>query len=398
MTGFPPTGNVDSFDHALRLGQVGRLAGQKRILAFQPQSVRATPPYLDGASQTARSSAASAALASALISRSSGTRLWRSSLIPDRCARHGLFRPSCPASCPSGEDETSFQRRSGDRPCRSPYWHTGCPHSRTCPAKAARATDRHPRPGMLMATGMRQASASARSSPVAPEAITPPPARITGRSAPAIHCASVSIFSAGTNGTTSVALAMAKASPFNVPRWMFIGRSTSTGPRRPERASTKACSITFGQIPDVPDLERGLGDRSHQVDRVHFLEAALPDRKAAAHVARTHLAGDHDQRDIVIIGIGDRRDGICDARPRGHHEHRGLAGHARITQRGIAGALLRARTDDLDLRALLDAVQNRRNRAAWKNEHPADVMAQESLQHQIGAFARACRRMKIEIG
>ena len=42
------------------------------------------------------------------------------------------------------------------------------------------------------------------------------------------------------------------------------------------------------------------------VNGVHFLETALLDRQIAAHVAGADLAGDHHQRNIVVIGIGDR--------------------------------------------------------------------------------------------
>ncbi len=162
-------------------------------------------------------------------------------------------------------------------------------------------------PGMLMTTGMRQASARARNSRVAPEAITPPPARITGRSARPIHCARVSIFSAGTNGTTSLGLATAECARPSACR----AGCSSAGPPPPDPGGPNApgekpapshwaarrMSLTW---------KGRLGDRLHQLNRVHFLETALLDRQIAAHVADADLAGDHHQRDIVVIGVGDR--------------------------------------------------------------------------------------------
>src|SRR4029079_7113560 len=59
-----------------------------------------------------------------------------------------------------------------------------------------------------------------------------------------------------------------------------------------------------------------------------------------------------------------------------------------ITQRGIAGALLGTGTDDLDLGPLLDAIEKRRDGAAGKNKDMLHLVAQESVQHQLGAFTR----------
>ena len=160
---------------------------------------------------------------------------------------------------------------------------------------------------------------------------------------------------------------------------------------RPLPAGTRQekCGIHhIWQIANIRDQEGRLGDWLHQVNRVHLLKPPLLDRQVAAHIARADLAGDHHQRDIVEIGIGDRRHRICDAGTRRHHEDGRRPGDARISQRGIAGALFVAGADNLDLRAVLDTVQDRTNGAARKDKDMFDAISQKRIQHDVGAQDR----------
>ncbi len=68
-----------------------------------------------------------------------------------------------------------------------------------------------------------------------------------------------------------------------------------------------------------------------------------------AVVMGRNVAGDHHHRHAVERRVGDACDGIGQAGPEMGQQHRGLAGHTRITVRGVGGDLLVSDVDEMQL-------------------------------------------------
>ena len=123
----------------------------------------------------------------------------------------------------------------------------------TMPAHSGWSSLIAPLPISVGETGMSSFSASATSSADASLTITPPPATISGRSAPASSSSARSMAATGAAGRvhsscTSVSASYSMSGPFCT----FRGRSISTGPGRPSRAIRNAsrnahgsCAVSF---------------------------------------------------------------------------------------------------------------------------------------------------------
>ena len=135
----------------------------------------------------------------------------------------------------------------------------------------------------------------------------------------------------------------------------------------------------LGEIVDVAHQPVVLGAGPRDADGVAFLERVVADQM------RRHLAGDADQRDRIHQRVGQRRHHVGGAGTRGDQHHARLAGRARIALGGVAGALLVADQDVLDLSLLEKLVIDRKHRAAGIAEEVLDAMIGERAHDHRGA-------------
>ena len=91
-----------------------------------------------------------------------------------------------------------------------------------------------------------------------------------------------------------------------------------------------------------------------------------------------HLAGDHDHRDRVHVGVAQRRDDVGRRRPARHHGHARAAGGVGEPLGHVAGALLVAHEDVAD-RRVDDRVVHGEDGAAGQAEDDLDALHLEGL-------------------
>ncbi|ENN87686.1 hypothetical protein RHSP_45851 [Rhizobium freirei PRF 81] len=147
-----------------------------------------------------------------------------------------------------------------------------------------------------------------------------------------------------------------------------------------------------GQLVDVLDQPVVLGARPRDADRIAFLESVRADQR------RRNLARQADERDRVHQGILQRRDGIGRARTGGDQHDADLAGGAGIAFGRMAGALLVADENVLDVVLLEDLVIDRKHRAARITENVFDAVVLERLQHDLRACHSIAARLIICAG
>ena len=135
----------------------------------------------------------------------------------------------------------------------------------------------------------------------------------------------------------------------------------------------------LGEIVDVAHQPVVLGAGPGDADGVAFLERVVADQM------RRHLPGDADQRDRIHQRVRQRRHHVGGAGTRGHQHHARLAGRARIAFGGMAGALLVAHQDVLDLALLENLVIDRKHRAAGIAEQVLDAMIDQRAHDHRGA-------------
>ena len=158
-----------------------------------------------------------------------------------------------------------------------------------------------------------------------------------------------------------------------------FGMSTTTGPGRPVvatwNASWMVAASSLTSFTSQLCLVQGLRD----ADRVAFLEGVGADQR------RRHLAGQADERDRIHQRVLQRRHRVGRARSRGHQHDARLAGRARIAFGGMAGALLVADEDVLDVVLLEQLVIDRKDRAARIAEQVQDAVVLQRLHHHLRA-------------
>ena len=98
-----------------------------------------------------------------------------------------------------------------------------------------------------------------------------------------------------------------------------------------------------------------------------------------------NLAGQADERDRIHQRVLQRRDGIGGARTGGDQHDADLAGRAGIAFGRVAGALLVADEDVLDVVLLEDLVIDRQDRAARIAEDMLDAIVLQRLQNDFRA-------------
>ena len=158
-----------------------------------------------------------------------------------------------------------------------------------------------------------------------------------------------------------------------------FGMSTTTGPGRPGGGDMERFVDDLRQIVDVLDQPIVLGAGPRDADRVAFLERIGADQR------RRNLSGQADQRDRIHQRVLQRRHRVGGARPRRHQHDAGLAGRARIAFGGVAGALLVADQDVLDVVLLENLVIDRKHGAAGIAEQMLDAIVAQRLHDHFGA-------------
>ena len=133
------------------------------------------------------------------------------------------------------------------------------------------------------------------------------------------------------------------------------------------------------QVGDVFDEIVVLGARPGDADGVAFLERVVADQMGR------HLAGDADDGNRVHQRVGEPRDRVGGARPRGDQHAADLAGGARIALGRVHGALLVPHQDVADLLLVKQRVVDRQHGAARVAEDMLDPLVGERLDHHFGA-------------
>ena len=136
-----------------------------------------------------------------------------------------------------------------------------------------------------------------------------------------------------------------------------------------------------GDLCRVGDQERVLDDRQRDAGDVGLLEAVGADQVGA------DLAGDEDGRHRVHVGVGDRRDQVRRARAGGGEGDADLAGGLRVALRGVAGALLVAHLDVLEV-GVVERVVERQAGPAGDPEDVLDTLGLKGLAEGVGGAHR----------
>ncbi len=160
------------------------------------------------------------------------------------------------------------------------------------------------------------------------------------------------------------------------------------GPRAPRLEDLEGPGERLGQVRGVADVDRLGGDRGHERALVgKIVQSAVP----AAVVTAGRRAGEHEQRDRVVVGTGDRRGGVREAGAGDQGADARLAGDARVAVCHERCALLVTRRDVADLggrEAPVD-LQRMHPRDA---EHGVDVVLLEQTDDCLAAAGAAGRR------
>ena len=251
---------------------------------------------------------------------------------------------------------TTSDSRNSWFACRWDVWMP------TMPAHSGWSSGIAPLPISVGETGMSSVSASSTSSSAALATITPPPATMIGRSAPASSSSARSIaagFGAGfaySQLRVDLRVPLEVRALLDVDRQVDQHRAGAALAADPERLAERP-----RQLRGLLDLVGPLADGPGDLDDVDRLERLLVEHVGA------RLAGDADHRDRVgerRVEPGDHvragRAGRADRDPR-------LAGDPRVAVGGVRAALLVAHADVADGRAA-ERVVEREDRGAGDAE------------------------------
>jgi hypothetical protein len=133
------------------------------------------------------------------------------------------------------------------------------------------------------------------------------------------------------------------------------------------------------QLVDVLDQPVVLGAGARDTDRIGFLERVRADQRGR------NLASQADERDRIHQGVLQRRHGIGGAGTRRDQHDADLAGGAGIAFGRVAGALLVADEDVLDVILLEDLVIDRQHRATGIAEEVLDAIVLERADDNFRA-------------
>jgi hypothetical protein len=133
------------------------------------------------------------------------------------------------------------------------------------------------------------------------------------------------------------------------------------------------------EIVDVLDQPVVLGAGARDADRIAFLEGIRADERGR------NLTGEADERDGIHQRVLQGRDGIGRARAGGDEHDADLAGGAGVPFGHVAGALLVAHEDVLDVVLLEDLVIDRQDGAARIAENMFYAVVSQRLQDNFGA-------------
>ncbi len=137
-----------------------------------------------------------------------------------------------------------------------------------------------------------------------------------------------------------------------------------------------------GDVTGLGDQEVVLGDRQRDPGDVRFLEAVRADQ------AGRHLPGDGDHRHRVHVGVGERRDQVGRARPRGGDAHPRPAGHLRVAGRRVAGTLLMPDQDVAHAAGVEQRVVGGEDGPAGDAEDDIDAELFQRCHQRLGARHR----------
>ena len=151
-------------------------------------------------------------------------------------------------------------------------------------------------------------------------------------------------------------------------------RSWSSAPRDVERLGHDLSDVVT-----VANEEVVLGDRHRDAGDVGFLEGVGADQGA------TDLPGDRDDGDRVHLRVGQRRDEVGGAGPRGGHHHADLAGGVGVAAGRVAGALLVADQHVTQLLRVEQRVVDRQHGSAGDAEDDVDVELLERPDYRLRA-------------
>ena len=134
-----------------------------------------------------------------------------------------------------------------------------------------------------------------------------------------------------------------------------------------------------GELVDVLHQPVVLGAGPRDADGIAFLERVGADQRGR------NLPGDAHDRDRIHQRVLQRRHRVRRAGPRGHQEHTRLASRASVALGRVAGALLVAHQDVLDVFLLEKLVIDRKHGAARIAENMLDAVVLERPDHDLGA-------------
>ena len=171
--------------------------------------------------------------------------------------------------------------------------------------------------------------------------------------------------------------------------WTSFGMSTTTGPGRPVRASSKCAAHRIFEQGRIRDEEYVFRNGAHDRRDRRFLESVGADGR------RGNLPANHDQWHGVRHAVSNRRNGVRGAGPGGDHHHADLAAGPGIAGRHEAGPLFVGGDHQRHGRAAVWAfmsivvakhrVINRQDGAAAVAEDRFDALIGQDLHNRIRA-------------
>ena len=131
------------------------------------------------------------------------------------------------------------------------------------------------------------------------------------------------------------------------------------------------------EIIDILHQEIVLGAGTAQTDIVRLLKGIISDQ------ARRHLAGKADKRDRIHRGIHQRRDDIAHAGSGGHQRDARFSRRFCISFGHVAGALLMAGEDHVDVLLLMEDVEYFEHNPPWQGKERFHSLALETLDENF---------------
>lgn len=160
-------------------------------------------------------------------------------------------------------------------------------------------------------------------------------------------------------------------------RGNVLGKIDKDRARAARAGNLKGLIDAARQLGNVLDHDVPLGAGTGDADNVSLLESV------GTNGSSGNLTGEDNHGDTVGKGVLHGGDDVGGTRTRGNNDDTGLAGGLCVALGHVAGTLLVSRHDELEVRRVVDAIENGENGTARVTENGVDIVAEHHLVEDL---------------